>query len=208
MNSSIRQPICFALLAFCPGFVFAQSGATNATKAADPNDTVDLARMQVYYQSADAAAGTGHGAAVGTSAFNDEMSMFQSQNNVNNMVGSAEDLKQMRNDYKKMMDEATMAVRSTDPKERAHLYDNYLYDSRVFLRDHFDPSYALWVQRAIAALVLNKPATGAQAGQILLVMPAQQRAEPRVQRILAVLVKQGWLPKDAVPTPAPAPAGK
>jgi hypothetical protein len=161
--------------------------------------------MQANYQSADAAAGGARGRSAGTSAFNDEISMFQSQNNVNNVVGLNEDMKQMRLDYKKMMDTAGQAVRSADPKEQAHLFDNFLYASRNFLRDHFDPSYQLWVFRAIAALKLNKPATGAQAGQILETMPAQQRAEPRIQRILAVLEKQGWIPVEKPAEAAPNP---
>ena len=206
MNSAIRKPIRFAPFAFCLGFVFAQSGATNTAKA-DSNDTVDLTHMQVYYQTRDAAGGGSRGS-VSTSAFKCEMAMFQSQNDTKNSVNANEDLKQMRNDYRTMMDTAANAAKTKDPKERAHLFDNFLFLSRTFLRDHFDPSYEPWVQRAIASLVLNRPATGTQAGQILLNMPDEQRNSPRIQRILAVLVRQGWLPKDAVPIPPQAPAGK
>ena len=209
MNSIILRPLCFALLALCPGTVFAQSGATNTAKASNDTDTVNLEHMQIYFQNTDAAA---QKESAGTSAFNSELSNFQTQNNVNTVVGLQQDMLQMQHDYKTMLDTASRAARSTDPKEQTHLFDNYLYLSRNYLRDHFDPSYQLWVLRAIAALKLNRPATGIQAGQILNTMPAQQRAEPRIQRILTVLDKQGWLPKgkpaEANPNPPPPAADK
>jgi hypothetical protein len=207
MNSAIRRPLCLALIALCPGFVLAQPGATATAKASDVTDTVNLEHMQVYFQNANPAAGSNaQEKSAGTTAFNDEMSNFQSQNNVNTVVSLQQDMRQMQFDYKTMLDTASQAAKSTDPKEQRHLFDNYLYLSRNFLRDHFDPSYQLWVLRAIAALKLNKPATGIQAGQILSTMPAQQRAEPRIQRILAVLDKQGWLSKDKPAEANPVPA--
>jgi hypothetical protein len=212
MKSIIRRSFGVAFFALCPGFVFAQSGAMGAAKASNDTDTVNLEHMQVYFQNTDAAA---QKESAGTSAFNSELSNFQTQNNVNTVVGLQQDMLQMQHDYKTMLDTASRAAKSTDPKEQTHLFDNYLYLSRNYLRDHFDPSYQLWVLRAIAALKLNKPATGSQAGQILLTMPPQQRAEPRIQRILAVLDKQGWLPKDKpagaspnLPPPAADKSGK
>jgi hypothetical protein len=187
-------------MAICPGFAFAQS---------NPADTVDLSKTQDFYTQNAKAAQVPGGAAAGTAAYDQMMDNFKNQNNTSSITSGTQDLRQMRVDYNTMVKMATDGMKSKDPSEQKHLFDNYLFLSRNYLRDHPDPSYQLWIYRAIAAVNLNKPATGMQAAQILSMMPAQQRAEPRVQRILAFLDKQGWMPQGgsaaAAPNP-PAPA--
>jgi hypothetical protein len=123
-----------------------------------------------------------------------------------------EDAKKVELIYRSIVKLADQAAQKKDPAEQRSLFGNFLYNSRVFLRDYYDPSYQLWMLRAIAALRLNKPATGIQAAQILSMAPAQQLAEPRIQRVLAALDKQGWMPEDqpaeAEPNPPPPVADK
>ncbi|MGD1030907.1 MAG: hypothetical protein ABSA05_07160 [Opitutaceae bacterium] len=176
-------------------------------------DTVDLSKTQDFYtQNAKMAEAQG-GNTAGTAAFDQLMQTFQNQNNTGgSMVDAEQDARRMQVDYKNMVKKAVDAMKSKDPSEQKHLFDNYLYDSRNYLKDHPDPSYQLWFYRAIAAINLNKPATGKQAAQILSNMPAQQRADPRFQRILAFLDKQGWMPPGssaaAAPNQAPPAASK
>jgi hypothetical protein len=140
-------------------------------------------------------------------AYMQEIAAFQSyQNDMTQVIDLQQDTKNLILHYKDMLDEASRAAKSKDVAEQKHLFENYLYDSKMFLRDHFDPSYELWVMRAIAALKLNKPATGMQAAQILSTMPEQQRVDPRIQKILVVLDKEGWGPKANPAKPAPSPA--
>jgi len=218
MKTTIRQALGYALLAICPGLAFAQSDTADTVKAPDDKDMVNVANMQVYLQAAHTDMSTGNAIAnpVGgggpppfmSPAYLAEIAAFQSyQNDLTQVIDLQQDTRRLIADYKAMVDEASHAARTKDPAEQRHLFENFLHESKMFLRDHFDPSYELWIWRAIAALDLNKPATGAQAGQFLSMMPPQQLASPRIQRILAVLDKQGWLPKakpaDAKPNPVP-----
>ena len=99
---------------------------------------------------------------------------------------------------------ADQAAKSKDVDERRHLFGNYLFDSRILLRDH--PEFTrLWVLRAVAALQLDKAATGSEAGRILEALPPKDRADPHVQKLLVVLGSKGWLaPAQPVATPASA----
>jgi hypothetical protein len=190
-------------MALCPGLAFAQSS---------PTDTVDLSKTQDFYTQNAKAAQTQGGDSAGTAAYEQMMDNFKTQNNTSSVTSSTQDLRQMKVDYNAMVKDATDGMKSKDPGEQKHLFDNYLYKSRNYLRDHPDPSYQLWIYRAVAAINLNKPATGMQAAQILSMMPAQQRSEPRVQRILAFLDKLGWMPQGssagAAPNQAPPAASK
>jgi hypothetical protein len=221
----VLQPLYIAIMALFPGPAFSDSDTVNAIKSPDSNDTVQLVNMQAYLQMSHVNLSEGN--AIGIAALQEpadamkigsptwfaEMQAFQSyQNNMNQAIDLQNDVKRMAVAYAHMIDESGRAAREKDPAEQRHLFENFLFDSRVFLRDHFDPSYQLWVLRAVAAMKLNKPATGAQAGLILSLMPSSQRAEPRIQRLLAVLDSKGWVPKDtpaeAKPASGPAAAGK
>lgn len=216
MNMKIR-PLCLAVLALWPGLIFAQKDTADTVKMPDDNDTVNLVNMQVYLQSAHTDLSTGNAIAAPpgggsppafmSPAYMQEIAAFQSyQNDMTQVIDLQQDTKNLILHYKDMLDEASRAAKSKDAAEQKHLFENYLYDSKMFLRDHFDPSYELWVMRAIAALKLNKPATGMQAAQILSTMPEQQRVDPRIQKILVVLDKEGWGPKANPAKPAPSPA--
>jgi hypothetical protein len=200
MKTNMRRPFCFALIALFPVSVFAQWGSK------DP-DTVNLDNVKDFYVQ-NAKAGTpGNPSTVDPDAFDSEMANFKNQNNTGTMTQLQQDLRQMRLDYKTMVNEANQAMRSKDPNEQLHLFGTFMFESRNYLRDHPDASYLLWLLRAIAAVNLNKPTAGTQAGQILLMAPAQARSDPRIARILAFLENKGWLPKDASAAAAPA-AGK
>jgi hypothetical protein len=63
--------------------------------------------------------------------------------------------------------------------------------------------------RAIAAVQLNKEATGKEAGHMILTaLPEKDRSDPHIQKLLVILHGMGWLP-DAKGGAAPAatPAG-
>ncbi|MGD1031771.1 MAG: hypothetical protein ABSA05_11595 [Opitutaceae bacterium] len=230
---NLQRPLHIAVLALVPGLAFAQSDTVNTVKSSDENDTVNLVNMQAYLQMAQPNLVQGNAIAhpgpsdktdpgtglpvptappaYGSAQYMQEMAAFQQyQNSMTQVIDLQNDVRRLAGQYTHMIDEAGRAAREKDPAEQRHLFENFLYDSRVFLRDHYDPSYQLWVLRAVAALKLDKPATGIQAAQILSLMPPNQRAEPRIQKMLSVLGSHGWLPKDkpaeAQPNPAsPAP---
>lgn len=199
MKTNMRRTLCFALIAICPSSVFAQWGSK------DP-DTVNLDNVKDFYIQ-NAKAGTpGNPATVDPDAFDSEMENFKNQNNTSTMTDLQQDLRQIRLDYKNMVNGANQAMRSKDPNEQLHLFGTFMFESRNYLREHPDASYLLWLLRAIAAVNLNKPTAGTQAGQILLMAPAAARSDPRIQRILAFLEKKGWLPSDPSAAAAPAAA--
>jgi hypothetical protein len=174
---------------------------------------------QLYAQNAQSnlAAGNALGqqatTTIGSAAYGQMTASFQQyQNNMTMVVASQSDTKRDAAEYAHMMDEASQAAKSKDPAEQAHLFGNYLHDSRIFLSTHPDVTQ-LWVLRAVAALKLNKPATGAQAGQILSSLPPKDRDDPHIQKLLQVLGQYGWVAKakavSTSPSPgSPAPAAK
>ena len=210
VKTTTRRSLCFALLVLCPSLLCAQSGTTDTVKSPDDKDLVDVANMQVYLQAAHA--DRSPPAFMSREFFQEIASSYTRGRNYLSepIIIQNEDAKKVELIYRSIVKLADQAAQKKDPAEQRHLFENFLYESRVFLRDHYDPSYQLWVLRAVAALKLDKPATGIQAAQILSLMPPSQRAEPRIQRMLSVLGTHGWLPKDkpadAKPNPAsPAP---
>ncbi len=76
--------------------------------------------------------------------------------------------------------------------ERRHYFGNYLVDSRNFLRNYPDAPPRLWVLRAIAAVQLNKEATGKEAGHMILTaLPEKDRSDPHIQTLLVILARHG-----------------
>jgi hypothetical protein len=66
--------------------------------------------------------------------------------------------------------------------------------------------------RAIAAVQLNKEATGKEAGHMILTaLPEKDRSDPHIQKLLVILHGKGWLPEVkvvAAPVATPASAAK
>ena len=196
------------MLAFCPGLGYAQS----ETVQSDLNDTV-------YLQSAfsDLSKGNALGqqpkTVYGSPGYNRMMGDFESYQDSMNMVLDAQaDTTRQRAEFKQLLDTANRAAKANDAGEQNHLFGNYLYDSRSFLIRYpgYPGSTHLWVLRAVAALKLNKPATGFEAGQVLSALPPTDRNDPHIQKILAVLDSVGWLGKgkatQAKPNPKPPTA--
>jgi len=234
MKTSMRWSFCLAILALCQGPVFAGSDTTQP----DENDVVPLPNpnsdaqgapgsgqnTQLYAQNAQSNLAAGNalgqqpGTTVGSAAYGQMTAAFQQyQNNMSMVVDSQSDKKRDAADYARMLDEAGQAAKAKDPAEQVHFFGNYLHDSRIFLSTHPDATQ-LWVLRAVAALKLNKPATGAQAGQMLMALPPPDRDDPHIQKLLSVLAQYGWVPKvrpsattpvGAKPSPgSPAPTAK
>ena len=220
----MRRSLCLVMLVLYPGLAFA---APDPVKP-DDDDTVPLSNLhgdsqdsqgfpqnsQAYAQNAQSNLANGNAlgqqAMVGSPAYGQMTGAFQQyQNNMSMVVASQPDTKKFAAEYAHMLDEATQAAKEKDPAEQIHLFGNYLHDSRIFLTTHPDATQ-LWVLRAVAALKLNKPATGIQAGQYLSSLPPKDRTDPHIQKLLDVLGKQGWLPKakpaEAKANPGP-PAG-
>lgn len=133
---------------------------------------------------------------VGSSAYSTMMGDFQSYAESMTMVIQDEtNARRERTDFANLIDVAEQAVRAKDGNEQVHLFGNYLHDSRSFLIQY--PDYPgdkhLWVLRGVAALRLDKPVVGYEAGRVLLALPAADRADPHIVMILDALEKQGWL---------------
>jgi len=220
----MRRPLCLLMLVLYPCFAF---GGPDPVKP-DDNDTVPLPNLhvdsqdtqgfpensQAYAQNAQSNMANGNALAkqalVGSPAYLQmNADLQQYQNNMSMVIASQPDTKKFAAEYARMLDEATQAAKEKDPAEQIHLLGNYLHDSRIFLMNHPDATQ-LWVMRAVAALKLNKPATGIQAGQILSSLPPKDRSDPHIQKLLDILEKQGWLPKSktAEPSPGPPAGGK
>jgi hypothetical protein len=220
MKPSMRWALCLATLALFQGPVFAGSDAAHA----DDNDVVPLPKSsddtqhsagtgqntQLYAQNAQTSLAAGNAlgqqatTTIGSAAYGQMTASFQQyQNSMTMVVASQSDAKSDAREYAREIDEANQAAKSKDPAEQVHLFGNYLHDSRIFLTTHPDVTQ-LWVLRAVAALKLNKPATGAQAGQILSSLPPKDRDDPHIQKLLQVLGQYGWLPKANAAATAPA----
>ena len=70
-------------------------------------------------------------------------------------------------------------------------------DSSRFLQKHPD-QMTLWEFRVAAALILNAPDAGYEAGQKLLSAGAADSSDPKLQQLLAQLKNRGWLDKEDV----------
>jgi hypothetical protein len=223
METPMRRSLCLVMLVLYPGLALA---APDPVKP-DDDDTVPLSNLhgdaqgfpqnsQAYVQNAQSNLANGNAlgqqAMVGSPAYGQMTGAFQQyQNNMSMVIASQPDTKKFAAEYTHILDEATQAAKEKDPAEQVHLFGNYLHDSRIFLINHPDATQ-LWVMRAVAALRLNKPATGIQAGQILSALPPKDRTDPHIKRLLDVLEKQGWIPNgkaaEAKANPGPSAGGK
>jgi hypothetical protein len=184
-----------------------QTGATQPDLSTGLNNSV-------YLQNAHASLSEGNTlgqqstTVVGTSAYNTMIGDFQSYQNSMNMIVNAEaDTTRPKVEFVQLMDVATQAAKAKDADEQVHLFGNYLFDSRNFLIKYpdFPGNTQVWVMRAVAALRLNKPVVGYEAGRMLLALPAD-RTDSHIEKVLDVLEKQGWLARDKIPGAKPRPA--
>lgn len=99
-------------------------------------------------------------------------------------------------DYNALIVLARQAQQSTDLDEQKRLLHQFLDQSTSFLQKH--PSQILlWQLRATAAISLNEPTIGYQAGQQLLALGAADSNDPALQTMLGELRNKGWLDKQS-----------
>lgn len=203
-----------ALLALASTLVFAQAPTVDPTSGTQAMDTVFLANVTNSlndYEAQEAAlakvANAGYtspaGMALRIVAQNDIQNYQDSMNGVidaNNMAHAPQQ------EYRHLVALGEVAAKTKDVAERKHLLGNFIFDSRNYLRSYPDTP-RLWVMRGAAALQLNKQATGAEAAKFLLAMPPAERTDPRIQKLVEIMGKKGWLPPTASGA-APAPTAQ
>jgi hypothetical protein len=224
----MRRPIYIVVLALCPGSLFAQADTVHPSANQDADQSASNINDTVFLKDAQSnlAGGNNLGqqstTTTGSKAYGQMMSDFQQyQSDMSVMIGAQNDAEAPAREYKRLVDLARQASKERDAKEQVHLFGNYLYDSRIFLKDH--PSYTqLWIFRAIAAIKLDQTATakeaghlaatGTEAGLFLSGLPQNERDDPHVHQIIILLEKQGWIAKskaaDAKASPGPASSAK
>ena len=84
------------------------------------------------------------------------------------------------------------AQQTTDLEQQKTLLQQFMDKSAAFVQKHPEV-IQLWQLRAAAALILNDPQAGAEAGQKLLVTSATDGNDPKMRQLLAQLNLKGWL---------------
>ncbi|HEX8926170.1 MAG TPA: hypothetical protein VF786_10285 [Terriglobales bacterium] len=97
--------------------------------------------------------------------------------------------------YDSLIELGREAQRTTDSDQQKELLRQFMEQSDPFLQRHPD-EMLLWQLRAAAAISLNDPLAGYEAGQKLLNAAMGDNGDPNVQRLLAKLNLAGWLDKD------------
>jgi hypothetical protein len=95
-------------------------------------------------------------------------------------------------DYNALIELAREAQQSTDLTEQAKLLNQFMDQSTSFLQKHPD-QMLVWQLRAAAAISLNDPMVGYEAGQRLLASGAADLNDSNLQRLLGQLKNKGWL---------------
>ena len=211
------------MLALCPGLAFAQSDTVRSGTASSgtaQSETDMGLNDTVYLQNAQSSLSEGNAlgklstTTYGSPGYNQMIGDFEAyKDNMSAVVDAQADTKRVAHDFAHLLNEAGQAAKEKDVGEQNHLFGNYLYESRNFLILHpgYPEANRIWILRAVAALKLNKPATGAEAGRVIAALPPQDRDDPHIKNLLAVLDKQGWLPTSktsaAKANPSPQPTG-
>ena len=97
-------------------------------------------------------------------------------------------------DYNALIVLAREAMQTADLAEQKKLLFQFMNESSPFLQRHSDEAL-LWQLRAAAAISLNDPMAGYEAGQKLIASGATDRADPNLQQLLAQLKNKHWLDK-------------
>jgi TPR repeat protein len=109
--------------------------------------------------------------------------------------GNAEPLTSMEKvDYNALIELGREAQQTTDAEEQKKLLHQFMDKSSLFLWKHWHETL-LWELRAAAAISLETPFLGFQAGQELLAAGAADSSDPHPQQLLSQLSLKGWLDK-------------
>ena len=84
------------------------------------------------------------------------------------------------------------ADKAASADERKKLLREFLDKSAAFVKEQPGQS-PVWTLRAVAALELNQPKVGWEAGQQLVKLGADNSSDAKVQKVLAMLDRKGWL---------------
>jgi hypothetical protein len=95
-------------------------------------------------------------------------------------------------EYNSLIERARQAQQTTDLGQQKILLQEFMTESRPFAQQHQD-DILIWQLRAAAALSLNEPIEGYEAGQELLSAGAADSNDPNLQHLMAQLNLEGWL---------------
>jgi hypothetical protein len=95
-------------------------------------------------------------------------------------------------EYNSLIELARQAQQTTDLGQQKMLLQKFMTESRPFAEQHQDDTL-IWQLRAAAALSLNEPIEGYEAGQELLSVGAADSNDPNLQHLMAQLNLEGWL---------------
>jgi len=95
-------------------------------------------------------------------------------------------------EYNSLIELARQAQQTTDLGQQKMLLQKFMTESRPFAEQHPDDTL-IWQLRAAAAMSLNEPIEGYEAGQELLSAGAADSNDPNLQHLMAQLNLQGWL---------------
>ena len=97
-----------------------------------------------------------------------------------------------RVDYNALIELARETQQTADLTEQTKLLKQFMGQSASFLKKHPN-QMLLWQLRAAAAISLNDPMAGYEAGQRLLASGAADSNDTNLQRLLGQLKNKGWL---------------
>ncbi|MGC2416957.1 MAG: hypothetical protein WA434_04370 [Candidatus Acidiferrales bacterium] len=95
-------------------------------------------------------------------------------------------------EYNSLIELAREAQQTTDLGQQKMLLQKFMTESRPFAEQHHE-DMLIWQLRAAAALSLNEPIEGYEAGQELLSAGAADSKDPNLQHLMAQLNLAGWL---------------
>ncbi len=98
-------------------------------------------------------------------------------------------------DYDALIELARQAQQSTDLGQQKTLLKQFMDQSSLFVHEHPN-ELLLWQLRAAAAISLNDPVAGYEAGRRLLLTGVADGTDPNLRRLLAQLKNKGWLDKE------------
>ena len=104
---------------------------------------------------------------------------------------------------RRQMDTLMLIIEEADKAkldtERKKLLQEFLDKSAPFVQEN-PGQLAVWTLRAVAALEMNQPKTGWEAGQQMTKLGADSSDDAKVRKVMAMLDRKGWLGKEA-PSP-------
>ncbi|HEY8102750.1 MAG TPA: PDZ domain-containing protein [Burkholderiaceae bacterium] len=99
-------------------------------------------------------------------------------------------------DYNALIELARQAQQTTDLAQQGNLLQQFMQRSRQFLVMH-PHEMQLWQFRAAAAISLNEPMAGYEAGQRLLAAGAADSNDSAIQQLLVQLKNKEWLDRQS-----------